>query len=142
MFKTLGGKNMDILAFMKPKAEVIYMCEDETVREAIEIMRKHRFTSIPVLSNNGKYVGTITEGDLLYTLDKVGREEVKKIKVSTIKRHRDYDAVNINETMLVLLSRASNENFVPIIDDTNQFLGIVTRKKILDYFFEHNFMVL
>ena len=133
---------MDILAFMKPKAEVIYMCEDETVREAIEIMRKHRFTSIPVLSNDGKYVGTITEGDLLYTLDKMGREEIKKIKVSNIKRHRDYDAVNINETMLVLLSRASNENFVPIIDDTNLFLGIVTRKKILDYFFEHNFMVL
>jgi CBS domain-containing protein len=127
---------------MKPKAEVIYMCEDETVREAIEIMRKHRFTSIPVLSNDGKYVGTITEGDLLYTLDKMGREEIKKIKVSNIKRHRDYDAVNINETMLVLLSRASNENFVPIIDDTNLFLGIVTRKKILDYFFEHNFMVL
>jgi CBS domain-containing protein len=127
---------------MKPKAEVIYMCEDETVREAIEIMRKHRFTSIPVLSNEGKYVGTITEGDLLYTLDKMGREEIKKIKVSNIKRHRDYDAVNINETMLVLLSRASNENFVPIIDDTNLFLGIVTRKKILDYFFEHNFMVL
>jgi CBS domain-containing protein len=133
---------MDIIAFMKPKAEVIYMCEDETVREAIEIMRKHRFTSIPVLSNDGKYVGTITEGDLLYTLDKMGREEIKKIKVSNIKRHRDYDAVNINETMLVLLSRASNENFVPIIDDTNLFLGIVTRKKILDYFFEHNFMVL
>jgi CBS domain-containing protein len=133
---------MDIIAFMKPKAEVIYMCEDETVREAIEIMRKHRFTSIPVLSNEGKYVGTITEGDLLYTLDKMGREEIKKIKVSNIKRHRDYDAVNINETMLVLLSRASNENFVPIIDDTNLFLGIVTRKKILDYFFEHNFMVL
>jgi CBS domain-containing protein len=72
----------------------------------------------------------------------MGREEIKKIKVSNIKRHRDYDAVNINETMLVLLSRASNENFVPIIDDTNLFLGIVTRKKILDYFFEHNFMVL
>jgi CBS domain-containing protein len=127
---------------MKPKAEVIYMCEDETVREAIELMRKHRFTSIPVLSNDGKYVGTITEGDLLYTLDKVGREKIKEIRVSTIKRHRDYDAVNINETMLVLLSRASHENFVPIIDDTNLFLGIVTRKKILDYFFEHNFMVL
>jgi CBS domain-containing protein len=133
---------MDIYDFMKPKAEVIYMCEDETVREAIELMRKHRFTSIPVLSNDGKYVGTITEGDLLYTLDKVGREKIKEIRVSTIKRHRDYDAVNINETMLVLLSRASHENFVPIIDDTNLFLGIVTRKKILDYFFEHNFMVL
>ena len=133
---------MNILSFMKPKVDVIYMCEDDTVRQAIEIMRKHRFTSIPVLSKKGKYVGTINEGDLLYTLDKVGRKEIETIKVSAIKRHRDYDAVNVNETMLVLLSRASNENFVPIIDESNQFLGIVTRKVILDYFFEHNFMVL
>ncbi|MFA7075428.1 MAG: CBS domain-containing protein [Candidatus Izemoplasmatales bacterium] len=133
---------MDIYSFMKPKNEVTYMNEDDTVRKAIEIMRKHRYTSIPVLSKTDKYVGTVTEGDLLYTLDRVGRDEVDNIKVSSIKRHRDYDAVNINETMLVLLSRASNENFVPIIDESNQFLGIVTRKKLLDYFFEHNFMVL
>jgi CBS domain-containing protein len=133
---------MNILAFMKPKINVTYMCEDNTVREAIEIMRKCRYTSIPLLSKTGKYVGTITEGDLLYTLDSVGRGEVSNIKVSSIKRHRDYEAVNINETMLVLLSRASNENFVPIIDDSNQFLGIVKRKELLDYFFEHNFMVL
>ena len=133
---------MNILAFMKPKVEVTYLCEDNTAREAIEIMRKHRYTSIPVLSKNGKYVGTITEGDLLYTLDKIGRDEMKNIKVLQIKRHRDHEAVNVNETMLVLLSRASNENFVPIIDESNQFLGIVTRKKLLDYFFEHNFMVL
>ncbi|MDT8337251.1 MAG: CBS domain-containing protein [Candidatus Izemoplasmatales bacterium] len=133
---------MNILAFMKPKVNVTYMCEDNTVREAIEIMRKCRYTSIPLLSKTGKYVGTITEGDLLYTLDRVGRDEVKKIIVSSIKRHRDYEAVNINETMLVLLSRASNENFVPIVDDSNQFLGIVKRKELLDYFFEHNFMVL
>lgn len=133
---------MNILAFMSPKNVVVYLCEDNTVREAIEIMRAHRFTSIPVLSSDGHYVGTINEGDLLYTLDSVGRDRVSEIKVSSIKRHRDYDAVNVNETMIVLLSRASNENFVPVIDDSNQFLGIVTRKKLLDYFFEHNFMVL
>ena len=126
---------MNILAFMKPKIEVIYLCEDTNAREAVEIMRKNRFTSIPVLSKSGKYVGTITEGDLLYTLDEVGREKLKDIKVSSIKRHRDYETVNINETMIILLSRASNENFVPVIDDSNQFLGIVTRKQLLDYFF-------
>jgi CBS domain-containing protein len=133
---------MNILAFMKPKTDVIYMSENDTVRQAIEIMREHRFTSIPLLSKTGKYVGTVSEGDLLYILDEVGRDKVSHLKVNTIKRYRDHDAVNINETMLVLLSRASNENFVPVVDDSNQFLGIVTRKTLLDYFFEHNFMVL
>lgn len=133
---------MNILSFMKPKVNVTCMYEYNTVREGIEIMRKCRYTSIPLLSKTEQYIGTITEGDFLYTLDSVGREEVKNIKVSSIKRHRDYEPVNINETILVLLSRASNENFVPIIDESNQFLGIVKRKELLDYFFEHNFVVL
>jgi len=133
---------MNILAFMKPKMDVTFLSVDNTAREAIEIMKVSRYTSIPLLSIDGKYVGTITEGDLLYTLDAVGRDNMKDIKVSSIVRHRDYEPVNINETMIVLLSRASNENFVPVIDESNQFLGIVTRKELLDYFFEHNFMVL
>jgi CBS domain-containing protein len=133
---------MNILAFMKPKTEGTFLCLDNNGREAIEIMKSCRYTSIPVLSSDGKYVGTITEGDLLYTIDDIGRDNMKNINVSDIKRHRDYEPVNINETMIVLLSRASNENFVPVIDESNQFLGIVTRKELLDYFFEHNYMVL
>jgi CBS domain-containing protein len=32
-----------------------------------------------------------------------------------------------------LLDRAINQNFVPVIDDQDHFIGIVTRKEIIKY---------
>lgn len=133
---------MNILSFLKPKNEVVYVYDDESAEMAIKIMQHCRFTSIPILSRNGEYVGTLSEGDLLYALYEVGKESLNQIKVSNIKRNRDYESVNIGGTILSLVNKASNENFVPVVDDSRQFIGIVTRKTLLNYFFEHNFMVL
>ncbi len=133
---------MNILSFMKPVSEVIFVYDDQSVKDAIQIMEKERFTSIPVLSRDMQYIGTITEGDLLYTVYKVGRVAIDQIKVSDINRIRDYESVNINSTVATLLSRASNENFVPVVTDDNKLMGIVTRKKLLDYFFETKFLIL
>ncbi|MEG1742255.1 MAG: CBS domain-containing protein, partial [Acetivibrio sp.] len=57
---------MNILFFLKPKVEVAYLYDDYTIRQALETMEHHRYSSIPLLNRNGKYVGTITEGDLLW----------------------------------------------------------------------------
>jgi CBS domain-containing protein len=59
---------VNILFFLTPKSEVAYIYEDYTMRQALEKMEYHRYSSIPIINNEGKYVGTITEGDLLWTL--------------------------------------------------------------------------
>jgi len=133
---------MNILSFMKPIGEVTFVYDDQLVRDGIEVMRKYRFTSIPVISRKMEYIGTLTEGDLLYTVYGIGRKATDEIKISEISRYRDYESVNIDSLIPTLLSRASNENFVPIVNDANMLLGIVTRKKILDYFFETKFIIL
>ena len=63
-----GGIVVNILFFLTPKSEVAYIYEDYTMRQALEKMEYHRYSSIPIINNEGKYVGTITEGDLLWTL--------------------------------------------------------------------------
>jgi CBS domain-containing protein len=133
---------MKIISFMKPIGEVIFVYNDQSVKEAIEIMKRERFTSIPVLSRDMEYVGTITEGDLLYVVYEVGRKVIDEIKISDIQRVRDYEPAIIDSSMMSLLIKASNENFVPIVNNSNKLLGIVTRKKLLDYFFETKFMIL
>ena len=57
---------MNILFFLKPKSEVAYLYDDFSVRQALERMEYHRYTSIPVINRKGEYVGSITEGDLLW----------------------------------------------------------------------------
>jgi CBS domain-containing protein len=136
---------MNIISFIKPKNEVVLLYDDMTVEETIEIMEKHRFATIPILSREGTYVGTLSEGDLLWEIKNIDCYQIDKTRnrlVSQVKRLRDYGAINYNSTINMLIAKAADENFVPIVDDSNQFIGIVTRKTLLNYFFEHNFIVL
>jgi CBS domain-containing protein len=137
---------MNITSFLKPFYETTLVYSDQPLSDALITMTKHRYTSIPVITKDQKYVGTLTEGDILQfvlqNVDCLNSDNLSKYQVSEVKRHRDYEPVNINATMPMLLSKASNENFVPVIDQNDNFVGIITRKTLLDYFFEHKFMVL
>lgn len=137
---------MTMNSFLKPFYELALVYVDQTLSEALETMTKHRFTSIPVITRDQKYVGTLSEGDILHFIlknkDCLDPKNLVKYKVSEVKRHRDYETVHLAATMPLLLTKASNENFVPVIDEKDIFVGIITRKTLLDYFFEHKFMVL
>jgi CBS domain-containing protein len=136
---------MKIHAFVKPKEEVDFIYDDNTISEVLTKMEIHRYTSIPIINREGSYVGTLTEGDLLWHIKKTPHfdlNKVEKMKVSSVKRQRDYEAIHIEANIDELIIKASNENFVPVLNDQNLFIGIVTRKTLLNYFFEHNFIVL
>lgn len=136
---------MQIQSFIKHKHEVVHVYDDFTVAQALETMKKVRFTSIPVLSRDGTYVGTLTEGDLLWDiLSAKGRDAKTGFKrlVKHVKRQRDYAVISAQAEITELIAKASEENFVPVVDEYGQFIGIITRKTILNYFFEHNFIVL
>jgi CBS domain-containing protein len=47
---------------------VIYLLHDATMRQALEKMEYHRYTAVPLIDDQGKYVGTLTEGDLLWKI--------------------------------------------------------------------------
>lgn len=136
---------MNILAFVKPKNDVTFVYDDETIKQALAKLENQRFTSIPVLNREGNYVGTLTEGDLLWAIKNMKNFDVKKaegILISEIKRFRDYESITIQGKMNELIIKATTANFVPVVDEHNLFIGIVTRKDIINYFFEHNFIVL
>lgn len=59
---------MNVAFFLTPKAEVVYETPNSTMKQALEKMEKYRYTAIPLIDNKGRYVGTLTEGDLLWKL--------------------------------------------------------------------------
>lgn len=130
---------MNILFFLTPKSEVAYIYDDQTLRQALEIMEHHRYTAVPVINKLGKYIGTITEGDMLwgiknqYNLSLKGAEHMP---VTTIPRRSDNHPVSINATMEDMIDKALNQNFVPVVDDQENFIGIITRKDIIRYCYE------
>ena len=59
---------MNILFFLTPKIDVAYVYDCHTIRQALEKMEFHRYSSIPIINKYGKYIGTLTKGDLLWSL--------------------------------------------------------------------------
>ena len=59
---------MNIAFFLTPKNEVVCESIESTMRQVIEKMEHHGYTAIPLIDKYGKYVGTLTEGDLLWKL--------------------------------------------------------------------------
>ena len=130
---------MNILFFLKPKAEVAFVYDYHTLRQAMEIMEYHKYSSIPMINREGKYVGTITEGDLLWGLKKLNilnLNEAEDIAITKIARRADYRPVSADSNMEDLMEKAMDQNFVPVIDDQQNFIGIITRKDIIGYCYE------
>lgn len=127
---------MNLLFFLTPKNEIAYIYENETMRQTLEKMEHRKFSCIPILNLDGKYVGCISEGDLLWGMKRFQVSDMKdaeEISVMAVPRRANYRPCRINAEMEDLLDRAINQNFVPIVDDSGYFIGIVTRKEIIKY---------
>ena len=130
---------MNILFFLTPKSEVAYITEDFTIRQTLEKMEHHRYSSIPIINKDGKYVGTITEGELLWTIKNelsLDLRAIEDIPITDVKRRKDNRPVSIDANIEDLISKSMNQNFVPVVDDKDTFIGIIKRRDIIEYCYD------
>lgn len=129
-------RDMNIAFLLTPKNEVIYEYLDATMRQVMERMDHHGYTAIPLIDRSGKYVGTLTEGDLLRKLKSTPDLNFKNtgnIKINEIPRRKKHKSVSINADVESIINLATNQNFVPVIDDNGIFIGIIKRSDIINY---------
>ena len=126
---------MNVMYFLTPKASVDHITDEVSVRQGLEKLRFHGFSVLPVTDRDGRYVGIITEGDVLWSLYNDGEPDLKRLEKLNVRRiiRKDWKAVNAAATIDEILSRAYNQNFVPVVDDRQMFIGIITRKAIIRY---------
>jgi CBS domain-containing protein len=126
---------MNVLFFLLPKASCAFINETDTLRQVLEKMEHHHYTAIPLLSKEGKYLGIISEGDLLYYFknNNVSKESLNQINIKNVKITKEIKAITINNSIESLVELIINQNFVPVIDDSKTFIGIITRKKVIEY---------
>jgi CBS domain-containing protein len=130
---------MNILFFLKPKVDLAYIYDDYSMRQALEKMKHYGYAAIPVINREGEYVGTLSEGDLLWAM--LGSEAYDNhvregLCVRDILKGRQNVPVNVNADIDDLLLMAMNQNFIPVTDDRGLFIGIVTRRDILQYYYD------
>lgn len=90
---------MNILFYLVPKSEVMYLYDDYSLRQAMEKMEYHKYSAVPIINRAGNYVGTLTEGDILWELKdrKLSNlHEAEEIMLRHTNRKRDNEPVNVN----------------------------------------------
>lgn len=127
---------MNISFFLTPKQDVVYLSYRSTMRQALEKIEYHRYSSVPLVDEEGRYAGTITEGDLLWKMKNTAGlnfKNVHRVLVSEVPQHIQNKAVNIHARMEDLFCLAETQNFIPVVDDEGVFIGIVKRSDIIQY---------
>lgn len=133
---------MNVAFFLTPKSEVIFEKVNSTMRRAMERMEYHRYTAIPLVDDKGKYVGTLTEGDILWKIKNTSGlsfKDTENVLIKEIPRHVKSKPVSINSDMESLIMAAKSQNFVPVVDDSNIFIGIIKRGDIISYCYKRIF---
>lgn len=129
----------NILFFLTPKAMCAFIYDDYSVRQALEKMETAGYAALPILNKRGEYRGTLTEGDLLWALKNMCNMDIRLAearRIMEITRRKDNIPVRVNTGMHELVQRASSQNFVPVVDDKDAFIGIVTRSNIMKYCYQ------
>ena len=127
---------MNVLFFLTTKDSVTYVTETDNIGSVLDKMRESGFTAIPLLGKDGRYIGTITEGDLLWALKNICYMDMRQAeahRIMEIYRRKDNVPVRVTTSMHELIDRASTQNFVPVVDDKDAFIGIVKRSSIVQY---------
>ena len=112
------------------------------MRQVLEKMEYHTYTAIPILDDKGMYIGTLTEGDLLWKLKNspgLDFKNTSKVIISDVLMHQINNPVHIDSNIEDLVATSINQNFVPVVDDNNIFIGIIKRSDIITYCYEKFF---
>ena len=131
-----------ILFFLTPKAMCSHLYDDYTIRQALEKMESAGYAALPILNRRGEYRGTLTEGDLLWAMKNMCYMDMRQAearRIMEISRRKDNLPVRVTASMHDLVERASRQNFIPVVDDYGAFIGIITRKAIIQYCYDKLF---
>ena len=131
-----GAIMNNILFFLTPKALCAYLYDDYTIRQALEKMEAAGYATLPILNRRGEYRGTLSEGDVLWAMKNMCYMDMRQAearRIMEITRRKDNIPVRVTTSMYDLVDRATTQNFVPVVDDKDAFIGIVTRRSIIQY---------
>ncbi len=126
----------NIISLLTPKSSTFYMEFDSTVRQALEKFDAHKFSVYPLVDELGKYQGSVSEGDLLRFIKNQNNFNLKlaeNFKVKDVDKYRPYRSVTIEATMEEVLNLSLEQNFIPVVDDNNTFIGIIKRREVITY---------
>lgn len=153
-----GEINMYIKNIMEK--EVITVREGDTVEECAKLLSTHNLSGLPVVDDEGKVKGIVTEGDLIRRAANVKPPEffgllggtiylespkkfmdkLKKSMAYIVKDIMSEDLITVGpdseiEAAATLMVQKKIKT-LPVVDKEGKLLGVIARKDIMNYLFD------
>ncbi len=131
---------MNILRFLIPKSSVEYVKTGSTVRQALEKMRYHNYVAIPVLDDEGRYIATVRSDDIYNYFLNRGSFDFKMAEADGLSKiiDKEYSKPLYHDASIEsMIEYVKEHNFVPVVDDRGCFIGIILRRDVLAFLFNH-----
>jgi CBS domain-containing protein len=134
---------------------VITVTRDTTIKEIARLLTEHKISGVPVVDGEGRVMGVVSEGDLIYQDKKlhtpafleilggviyledpkrVGQEMMKMTaakagEIMTTKVHTVKEDTPVTDIATLMIERQVNR--VPVLDGQGKIAGIVSRQDII-----------
>ena len=131
---------MNILRFLIPKSAVEYIESDDSVRQAVEKMRYHHYVAITILDKDGKYIGTLRTDDIYKYFLENGKFDYKAMERDGVTEIYDPEyapPLLHSSTVDEMVEYVKERNFAPVVDDRGCFIGLILRRDVLGFLFNH-----
>ncbi len=120
---------------LTPKSKLTTLYSDMNIKQALDIIIKSGLTGVPVLERESKrYLYSISTSALLKKVtESKDLEKTYGEPLASVPLERMSLAASVDSEVQGLIYLIVNQNFVPIVDNSGVFQGIVTRKAIINY---------
>lgn len=129
-----GGNS--IVFLLTVKSSVPYINSSCTVRQGLEKMRRYGCKALPVIHPDGSYAGMVSEGDFLWHVIDTGCASLRQLEkhpLTDLLLGKQCPPVSIRSTVFEIIDKFDDRPFIPVVDDRNTFMGVVTKKSLMLY---------
>ena len=118
--------------FLTPAENLAVLIDTPNADHAILLLSQMTYSRVPVVTDQKKFVGTISLTDILsYQMQhEIPDEEFMTTDIVHMVKKDDL-TVGPDFTLTEVLHKLVDESFLPVVDQDNTFQGIITRKSIL-----------
>ncbi|MBP2623408.1 cyclic-di-AMP-binding protein CbpB [Streptococcus oricebi] len=118
--------------FLTPAADLAVLIDSHNVDHAILLLSQMTYSRVPVVTADKKFVGTISLTDILsYQMQHdLPDQEFMSMDIVYMTK-KDVPKLEVNYSLTKVLHQLVDTSFLPVVDEGNTFMGIITRKSIL-----------
>jgi IMP dehydrogenase len=106
-------------------ADPVTLSKDHTLAEAKEMMQEYKISGLPVVDNNNKLIGIITNRDVKYQENLSAKVEELMTKENLVTSDK---STTLEQAKAILLKNRIEK--LPIVDAENHLVGLITIKDI------------